>query len=39
MVITHLLIKTLGDPMEAFNAAGEFINDAMESEFTKLIKK
>ena len=23
-----------GDPMEAFNAAGEFINDAMESEFT-----
>ena len=22
-----------GDPMEAFNAAGEFVNDALDSEF------
>ena len=25
-----------GDPMEAFDAAGEFVNDALESEFKKL---
>ena len=25
-----------GDPMEAFDAAGEFVNDALDSEFRNL---